>query len=306
MPAEQGKRRNLGRGLSALFGDESADYASLDQLRLSKMVPIELLSASRFQPRQYFDDKAMASLVASIREKGVLEPILVRRHPDRANAFEIVAGERRWRAAQIAKLHEVPVVIKDLPDHEALEIAIVENIHREDLTVLEEAEAYQRLITEFDHTQEALAQAVGKSRSHIANTLRLLVLPTDVKRKLQSGELTAGHARALIGSDNPGKLANTIVSQSLNVRQTEALVRHKNYKSNKTRKTGTKTKHKDPNTKALERDLMNLLGLKVAITEQGEGGVLTIYYTSLDQLDDVLRRLTRESVSDQEIEAAQD
>ena len=235
MPAEQGKRRNLGRGLSALFGDESADYASLDQLRLSKMVPIELLSPGKFQPRQLFDDKAMASLVVSIREKGVLEPILVRRHSDQVNAFEIVAGERRWRAAQIAKLHEVPVVIKDLPDRDALEIALVENIHREDLTVLEEAEAYQRLIEEFDHTQEALAKAVGRSRSHVANMLRLLVLPRNIKQKLQSGDLTAGHARALIGSDNPIKLANTIVSKSLNVRQAEALVRRQKNKKDPTR-----------------------------------------------------------------------
>ena len=299
MPAEQGKRRNLGRGLSALFGDESADYASLDQLRLSKMVPIELLSPGKFQPRQLFDDKAMASLVVSIREKGVLEPILVRRHSDQVNAFEIVAGERRWRAAQIAKLHEVPVVIKDLPDRDALEIALVENIHREDLTVLEEAEAYQRLIEEFDHTQEALAKAVGRSRSHVANMLRLLVLPRNIKKKLQSGDLTAGHARALIGSDNPIKLANTIVSKSLNVRQAEALVRRQKNKKDPARKAAQSKERKDPNTRALERDLINLLGLKVSIEERGEGGVLTIQFTSLDQLDDVLQRLTRGSGSDQ-------
>ena len=306
MPAEQGKRRNLGRGLSALFGDESADYASLDQLRLSKMVPIELLSPGKFQPRQLFDDKAMASLVVSIQEKGVLEPILVRRHSDQVNAFEIVAGERRWRAAQIAKLHEVPVVIKDLPDRDALEIALVENIHREDLTVLEEAEAYQRLIEEFDHTQEALAKAVGRSRSHVANMLRLLVLPRNIKKKLQSGDLTAGHARALIGSDDPIKLANTIVSKSLNVRQAEALVRRQKNKKDPTRKAAQSKERKDPNTRALERDLINLLGLKVSIEERGEGGVLTIQFTSLDQLDDVLQRLTRGSGSDQGAETISD
>tara|TARA_B100000315_G_scaffold238080_1_gene255502 strand:+ start:1029 stop:1949 length:921 start_codon:yes stop_codon:yes gene_type:complete len=306
MPAEQGKRRNLGRGLSALFGDESADYASLDQLRLSKMVPTELLSPGKFQPRQLFDDKAMASLVASIREKGVLEPILVRRHTDQANEFEIVAGERRWRAAQIAKLHEVPVVIKDLPDRDALEIALVENIHREDLTVLEEAEAYQRLIEEFDHTQEALAKAVGRSRSHVANMLRLLILPGEIKQKLQNGDLTAGHARALIGSDDPIKLANTIVSKSLNVRQAEALVRRQKIKKDPTRKSTQSKERKDPNTRALERDLVNLLGLKVSIDERGEGGVLTIQFTSLDQLDDVLQRLTRGSGSDHGAETISD
>jgi len=193
-----------------------------------------------------------------------------------------------------------------LPDRDALEIALVENIHREDLTVLEEAEAYQRLIEEFDHTQEALAKAVGRSRSHVANMLRLLILPGEIKQKLQNGDLTAGHARALIGSDDPIKLANTIVSKSLNVRQAEALVRRQKIKKDPTRKSTQSKECKDPNTRALERDLVNLLGLKVSIDERGEGGVLTIQFTSLDQLDDVLQRLTRGSGSDHGAETISD
>ncbi len=293
MPADQGKRRHLGRGLSALFGDETEDYASLDKLRLSKMVPIELLAPGRFQPRRRFDEASLAALVESVREKGVLEPILVRRHPERINSFEIVAGERRWRAAQLAKLHEVPVVIKELSDRDALEIALVENLHREDLTPLEEAEAYRRLLDEFGHTQEELARAIGKSRSHIANTLRLLGLPDPVKTLLQDGVLSAGHARALIGTEDPQSLAEAIVARSLNVRQTEALVRRAKEKGEGRRRGRPPARPKDPNTAALERDLSDLLGLKVEIEERGEGGVLKIRYGSLEQLDDVLQRLTR-------------
>jgi ParB family chromosome partitioning protein len=286
--SEEGKRRNLGRGLSALFGEESDDYAATDRQRVGKTVPIGFLRAGRFQPRHRFDDDALRALAESIREKGILQPLLVRRHPDAANSYEIVAGERRWRAAQLAQLHEVPVIIKDLDDRAALEIALVENIQRADLAVLEEAEGYRRLMAEFGHTQDALAKAVGKSRSHVANMMRLLALPDPVKQLLDSGALSAGHARALLGAADPAGLAREIVRRGLNVRQAEGLV-----KKGKT-KRGKAAPAKDADTVALERDLANLLGLKVAISFGGRGGALTVHYRTLEQLDDVIRRLHNE------------
>lgn len=287
-PADDPKRRGLGRGLSALLGDEAEDYASLDRLRLSKMVPIEFLRPGGIQPRRHFDDNAIEALVESVREKGILQPLLVRRHPEQTNSYEIVAGERRWRAAQRAGLPEVPVVIKDLDDAEALEIALIENVQREDLTAIEEAEGYRRLMDEFEHTQEALAQAIGKSRSHIANLLRLLNLPTSVKQMVNEGALSAGHARALIGMEAPEELARDIVRRGLSVRQTEKLA--KDNGSGVTRRSEPVAR--DPNIAALEDDLSQLLGLKVAIKTRGEGGSLDIVYETLEQLDDVLHRLT--------------
>jgi ParB family chromosome partitioning protein len=283
--SEDGKRRNLGRGLSALFGEESDDIAAADRQRVGKSVPIGFLRAGKFQPRHRFDDDALRALADSIREKGILQPLLVRRHPDAANSYEIIAGERRWRAAQLAQLHEVPVIIKELDDRAALEIALVENIQRADLTVLEEAEGYRRLMGEFGHTQEALAIAVGKSRSHVANMMRLLALPEPVKQLLDSGALSAGHARALLNAADPAGMAREIVRRGLNVRQAELLA-----------KSGKTARHKAPaakdaDTAALERDLTNLLGLKVAISFAGRGGALTIQYRTLEQLDDVIRRL---------------
>ena len=203
---EQDKRTNLGRGLAALFGEDSEDYAALDQVRATKTVPIEQLRANPFQPRREFEPEAMQALSESIAANGILMPILVRRSPDRPDALEIVAGERRWRAAQMARLHEVPVVIRECSDQQALEAAIVENVQREDLSAIEEAEGYRRLMDEFHHTQEALAKVVGKSRSHIANTLRLLGLPEAVKDMVLHGELSAGHARALLGAEAPERL----------------------------------------------------------------------------------------------------
>lgn len=220
MSREPAKRKPLGRGLSALLGEAPApalerapEHGGL------RTIPIEALRPGRFQPRRQFDEEAMRALVESIREKGILQPILVRRHGD--EGWEIVAGERRWRAAQAAGIHVVPVLVQDLDDRAALEIALVENVQRQDLTALEEAEGYQRLIDEFGHRQEDLAQAVGKSRSHIANTIRLLQLPIDVRRLLQDGALTAGHARALLGAEQAGELARRVVDLGLNVRQTE-------------------------------------------------------------------------------------
>ena len=256
MAADDSRKRGLGRGLSALLGDESEDYASLDRLRLSKMVPIEQLQPGPFQPRRVFDPDALSTLVESIREQGVLQPLLVRRCPEQSNSYEIVAGERRWRAAQQAQLTEIPVVIKELSDSSALEIAVVENIQREDLTPVEEASAYQRLTEEFSYTQEALAQAVGKSRSHIANMMRLLSLPENVKRMIDDGQLSAGHARALVVAEDPAAMAQQIVRRGLNVRQAEQLV-----KAAKTAPTGAApgpAQEKDPNIAALESHLTEL------------------------------------------------
>jgi ParB family chromosome partitioning protein len=292
MAAGEIKKRGLGRGLSSLLGDETEDYASLDRLRLSKMVPIELVHPGRFQPRRVFDPDALASLADSMREKGVLQPLLVRRHPVHANSYEIVAGERRWRAAQQAQLSEVPVVIKELSDSDALAIAVVENIQREDLTPVEEAAAYQRMTEEFSYTQETLAQAVGKSRSHIANMMRLLSLPDNVQRMIDEGQLSAGHARALVVAEDPAGTAQKIVRLGLNVRQAEQLVKAAKPDVVKGRKN-VGAQDKDPNIAALESDLRDLLGLKVAFKVQGEGGSMTIQYKTLEQLDDVLQRLTQ-------------
>ncbi|MHA1565986.1 MAG: ParB/RepB/Spo0J family partition protein, partial [Alphaproteobacteria bacterium] len=231
--------------------------------------------------------------VASVKEKGILQPILVRRHPSVANRFEIVAGERRWRAAQQAQLFEVPIIIKDLTDKDSLEIALIENIQRESLTPLEEAEGYRRLMDEFSHTQDALARTVGKSRSHVANTLRLLVLPEQVKILVDAGDLTAGHARALINADDPEALAQQVVKKGLNVRQTERLAQ--------SAKNGTKPVRKGPqkdaDTVALEDELSGLLGLRVNIRFSRGGGTLTIAYKTLEQLDDVLHRLNQGGVA---------
>ncbi|MEX0697839.1 MAG: ParB/RepB/Spo0J family partition protein [Dongiaceae bacterium] len=286
--SDEGARRTLGRGLSALLGAESEDYASLDRVRLSKMVPIELVHPGRFQPRHNFDETQLEALADSIRTNGILQPILVRRHPQTPNSFEIVAGERRWRAAQIARLHEVPVIIREIADGEALELALVENVQRQDLSPLEEAEGYRRLIEEFKNTQEDLARRVGKSRSHVANAMRLLGLPEPVKALLEQGRLTAGHARALLSGADPAALAEQVVARGLNVRQTERLVQQR--QSDPSAKT---TREKDADTVALERDLSALLGLRVTISIQGRGGALTIHYRTLEQLDDVLKRLTQ-------------
>ena len=286
MTEERGRPR-LGRGLSALLGDQASDYAALDELRESKTVPIEYLKPNRFQPRRDFDEAEIESLAASIREQGILQPILVRRDPERQNAYEIVAGERRWRAAQRAQLHEVPVLIKDLSDEKALEVAIVENVQRQDLNALEEAEAYRRLADEFHHTQEDLAKVVGKSRSHVANTLRLLGLPEEVKEMVARRTLSAGHARALLNAEDPVKLARAVAARGLSVRETEKLVQ-----SGRAAKPPRAAPEKDTDTRALEHELSNLLGLKVTIDFRDKGGQLVIHYRTLEQLDDVLHRLS--------------
>lgn len=290
---ESDQRTNLGRGLAALFGEDGDDYNDLDKVRASKEVSIELLHPNARQPRQRFEPTALNELAESIRQNGVLQPILVRRHPETPAHFEIVAGERRWRAAQLAQLHQVPVVIRELDDRQSLALALVENVQREDLTALEEAQTYQRLIDDFASSQQDLAKTVGKSRSHIANTIRLLELPNPVKDLLTEGKLTAGHARALLAAEDPAATAKQVVSQNLNVRQTERLTQAgKGGKSPKSRATlSSAVSFKDADTAALERDLSALLGLKVQVEFGESGGSIKIHYRTLEQLDDVLHRL---------------
>jgi len=285
--AAEGKRKTLGRGLSALLGEDSSDYAELDKVRTSKTVPIEFLHPGRYQPRHAINDSDIIELSQSVRAKGILQPILVRRHPDEANAFEIIAGERRWRAAQMAQLHEVPVVIKELNDREALEIALVENLQRQDLSPLEEAEGYRRLMDEFTHSQDALGKALGKSRSHVANMMRLLGLPDEVKAMLDAGDISAGHARAVLNANKPVALARRVVRRGLNVRQTEELA-----KDAKEKKKAASGPTKDSDTLALERDISALLGLRAEIRYRGGKGSLTLHYDRLDQLGDILARLS--------------
>lgn len=280
------RRRHLGRGLSALLGDDGAEPTASEAGRTPRFVSLDLLRPGRFQPRRRFGQEEMDSLEASIREKGVIQPILVRKTTDQA--YEIIAGERRWRAAQRAGLHELPVVVRELTDREALEIALVENVQRADLSPIEEALGYQRLMTEFDHTQEQLSKVVGKSRSHVANLLRLLDLPPGVKTLLDGGKITAGHARALLGVEDAETLARQIVTRNLNVRQTERLTQL-GKKRNARKQT---LSAKDTDTLALERELSALLGLKVTLKPSGKAGDLTIRYESLEQLDDVVQRLS--------------
>ena len=278
------KKRGLGRGLSALLGEEKAipEAGAKGELRLR----IDQIRPGRFQPRRNFGDETMKSLVDSVIAQGILQPILVRPYPGKPGEYEILAGERRWRAAQKARLHEVPAVVRDLGDRAALEIALVENIQRQDLTPIEEAQGYKRLIDEFKHTQEELAAALGLSRSHVANTLRLLSLPDAVQKMLGDGRLSAGHARALVTAHDPLALAKTIIEWEMNVREAEGLV--KTERGHGARK---KAAPRNADIVALERDLGRSLGLKVSIAHGKKGGTLTIRYLSLDQLDEVLKKL---------------
>lgn len=278
------RRRPLGRGLAALFGE--IDGETPFEAATHRRVAIELIRPSALQPRHRFAETELEALAQSIREKGVLQPLLVRPVAEDDAAFELVAGERRWRAAQRVGLHEVPVIVRTLGDSEALEIAVVENLQREDLSALEEAEAYRRLTDEFGRTQASLAEAVGKSRSHIANTLRLLSLPPPVRDRLEVGELTAGHARALLAAGDPSALAGEVVRRGLNVRATERLVQRRAQLPLPPRQPV-----RDADTLALERDLGAQLGLRVTLEPKTRGGALTLHYQSLDQLDRVLRLL---------------
>jgi ParB family chromosome partitioning protein len=281
--SERARRRQLGRGLAVLFGE--TDGSLPVETAAQRRVPIELIRPSPFQPRRRFADAELDALAQSIREKGILQPLLVRPLADDEVAFELVAGERRWRAAQRVGMHEVPVIIRPLADSEALEVALVENLQREDLSALEEAEAYSRLIGEFGRTQGSLAEAVGKSRSHVANTLRLLSLPAPVRRRLEDGVLSAGHARALLGAVDPEALAQEVVRRGLNVRATERLVQRRGEMQRPRRHL------RDADTLALERELGARLGLRVTLEPKQRGGALTLHYSSLDQLDRVLSLL---------------
>ncbi|EDP62888.1 ParB-like partition protein [alpha proteobacterium BAL199] len=292
------RTNKLGRGLSALLGDEEEDQAQLDRLRQTRTLPVERLGPGPFQPRRRFDQEDLAELAESIREQGVLQPILVRRSPDGEN-YEIIAGERRWRAAQLAQLHEVPVLVREFDDRTAMEIALVENVQRRDLTALEEADGYHRLIDEYGHSQEDVARAVGKSRSHVANTLRLLNLPDEVRTLLEDGQLTAGHARALLGQDDAVALAREVVTRKLNVRDTERLVQRGRSDQpprppKPPRAASSSQVIKDADTLAVERDLREQLGLAVSIDHDPGtgGGSVVVNYTDLEQLDLVIERLS--------------
>lgn len=284
------KRKSLGRGLSALLGEDNENQAAAITAQGMRTVAVEQLRPGRYQPRRVMDEAGIEELAQSIRDKGVLQPILVRRLNDGPQAYEIVAGERRWRAAQLAQVHAVPVIIKDIDDAEAMEIALVENLQRQDLNPLEEAEGYKRLMNEFSHTQEALSQAVGKSRSHVANAMRLLALPDVIKALLDDRSLSAGHARAILGAENPIKLAKQVVRRGLSVRETEKLAQAS--KQDNQAAFRRPAPAKDADTVALERDLGNILGLKVEIRHRDGAGSLAVHYDRLEQLDDVLDRLT--------------
>jgi ParB family chromosome partitioning protein len=282
---EEHRPRALGRGLSALIGEEAVPTRG--EAKNARSLPVAFLRPNRFQPRKHFAPEDLNDLTESIREKGVLQPILVRPVKGEPDAFEIVAGERRWRAAQLAKLHDVPVVVREMNDGEALELAIVENIQRADLNAIEEAAAYHELMDRFRYTQEQIAKEVGKSRSHVANTLRLLKLPESVKAMLRDGRLTAGHARTLLSAADPEAAARAIVEGQLNVREAEQR------SESRKRPRGGHTQ-KDVNTEAIESNLSNLLGLKVHIAHKGDkGGDIKISYKTLEQLDDLIRRLSK-------------
>ncbi len=288
-PAAKSKRKNLGKGLSALLGDAQPAAAESRSDSGLHTIAVGDLHPCRYQPRRRFADEQIKELAQSLREKGILQPLVVRPDSEQTGTYEIICGERRWRAAQLAQLHDVPAVVRQFTDQEALEIALVENLQREDLTPLEEAEAYQRLKDEFGHTQEELADGIGKSRSHVANMIRLLALPDAVKSMLGDGRLSAGHARALLTAADPTALAEMVVKKSLNVRETEALVSKAAKPEEK--KSATKPA-KDADTLAVEKDLTQALGLNVEISTKKKGGVLTLRYSSMDQLDMLIRRLS--------------
>lgn len=284
MTSARNERRGLGRGLSALMADIEGGEDADTGTGTREVLPIESLVPNPDQPRRTYAPEALEELAASLRLRGVLQPLIVRPHPDGAGLYEIVAGERRWRAAQIARLHEVPVIIRTFSDNEVLEVALVENIQRADLNALEEATAIRQLMDRFGHTQEALSDVLHKSRSHVANMLRLLTLPPKVQDWLREGKLTAGHARALVSTADPEKLARRVIDRGLSVRDTEALARVEGSQAGTPR--SRPRQEKDADTRALEADLTAHLKLPVTITHAGlDGGRLTITYRDLDQLD---------------------
>lgn len=289
------KQRGLGRGLDALFEDEENFASNAEQPSTPdpsrKVVNIGQLEPNPDQPRTTFDEDALKALTASVRKHGILQPILVRPNRMEPGRYEIIAGERRWRAAQRAQLHEVPVIIRELDDNETFQIALIENLQREDLNAMEEARGYQRLVDEFGHSHESVGEVIGKSRSHVANMIRLLQLPASVQSMVTKGDLTAGHARALLNSENPALLAQEIVSKNLSVRQAEALAKKHagaNFKSHKPAKQA-----KDPDHLAVEKMIADATGMNAVVTMKSEKkGTLTIEFADLDQFDLLLARLT--------------
>jgi ParB family transcriptional regulator, chromosome partitioning protein len=291
--ADDASRSRLGRGLAALIGEVSAE-ASSERPRGQRRLPTGSLRPNARNPRRTFSNTELDELVASLRERGIIQPIVARPVRGASDAYEIIAGERRWRAAQRAGLHEVPVVIIEASDAEALQIAIIENVQRADLNALEEADGYRALMEEFHNSQDDVAKIVGKSRSHVANTIRLLKLPESVKAHIQSGKLSAGHARMLIGQPNAEQLAEEIVSRGLNVRQVEAMAREAGEKRGKGNGRGAHARaEKNADLVALEKRISDSLGLVVSIEDGARGGTLTIRYRNHDQLDEVLRRLEK-------------
>jgi ParB family chromosome partitioning protein len=285
--AEEARTR-LGRGLAVLIGDTPTLDSELASQAKQK-APIEFLRPNPRNPRQGFGEAELQELAESIRERGIIQPILVRNLPGVSNVYEIIAGERRWRAAQRVGLHEVPIVVVDADDRQSLEFAIIENVQRADLNALEEAMGYERLTSEFSYNQVELAKVIGKSRSHVANTIRLLKLPAEAKKFVINGSISAGHARALLSAEKPEKLAQQIVDEGLTVRDVERLVQEQIPASAKPR---TKVvDEKDADTRSLEKLLMDLLGLTVKITHRGENGDVRIQYQSLEQLELLCKRL---------------
>ena len=292
--ADKEKRRGLGRGLSALMADVAETQTVAEQGSAEQYVPIEQISPNPEQPRKRFDTEDLNDLANSIREKGVIQPLIVRRREN--GSFEIVAGERRWRASQMAQLHQLPVIIREFTDVEVLEVAIIENIQRADLNSVEEAAGYRQLMDRFGHTQEKMAEALGKSRSHIANLLRLLNLPETVLEMVRKGDLSAGHARTLVTSDDPVKLANQIIAGGLSVRAAEALVKKAQSGDDAApaKKARSSAEEKDADTRALEGDLSANLGLKVTLNHKPgqEAGQVVLNYKTMEELDEICRRLS--------------
>ena len=282
--AEEASRSRLGRGLASLIGDLGAE--ANDRGRTQRRLPIELLKRNPYNPRRAFSEVQLDELAQSIRDRGIIQPLIVR--PAGNDNYEIVAGERRWRAAQRAGLHEVPVVVVEVNDRDAFQLAIIENVQRADLNPIEEANAYQRLATEFNYSQEEVAKTVGKSRPHVANTLRLLKLTRTVQELITTNKLDAGHARILVGLDDQEELANLIVERGYSVRQVEAMVRERTVRA---ASAPREPRSKDPNSRAFEKRLTDALGLQVTLNQRGDGGVLHIRYSNLDQLDNIARKL---------------
>jgi ParB family transcriptional regulator, chromosome partitioning protein len=290
--AEEVTRSRLGRGLASLIGDVGAE-SSVERPRGQRRVPTDALRPNARNPRRMFSDTDLDELAASLRTRGIIQPIVARPVRGSMDHYEIIAGERRWRAAQRAGLHEVPVVVIEATDAEALQLAIIENVQRADLNALEEAEGYRALMDEFGNSQEDIAKFIGKSRSHVANTLRLLKLPDAVKAHINSGKLDAGHARMLVGLPNAEALAAEIVERDLNVRQVEAMAREFVRKSGKAKGRASHAHDKSVDTLALERRLTDALGLTVSIDDRNGRGTLSVRYQTIDQLDEVVRRLDR-------------